>query len=616
MTRNLVCRLSTTALAGLTLAVFCGQTLDAQSAPAIGSPNVAIADPPVPRPATKPCIVELFPQENFGDAGENTRMDAVPHPFTYQPPAGCQAPWAKVVLEADFSVDAGHQYDRTASIWLSGVNLYFGTTQEPSPDFGPSWQVTRDLTDYTDLLKSPGNGVALVNNWVDAKRASVIHASARLLFYPAGAGSPAPQTPDAVYSLNGPGNNAAADLQSGDDQLLRRVAFPRNTQRVYLDLFAQSQFHDEFWYTCLPDKYLEETTAFAMKRGYKGAPAHPIACGGGSYREVEVSIDGQPAGLAPVYPWVYTGGIDPFLWRPTPGVQTLNFVPYRLDLTPFGGLLSDGAQHSVAVRVLGANHYFSVAAALLVYRDPKAEHTGGAVTRNTLAGASLEPTVTSTLGQDPAAVNGDVQTRAQQSYEIEGYVDSPAGRVRTRVEQHLSFANTQKFSTVDAQTRRQVTEQSAHDESTSSSKGESSGERRSQRTLEYSLATDVLRHSHEDGSSTHTVRLQQNFEKRIEQRAARQPPYQASVHNTRTAADQATFNAAHTGLAGDTGQSSTQTFTFTDSLGDCYRAEVQALGGKVSSFTQGQGCGPQPLRWYVQPSGSPDSFGWQENTAP
>ena len=47
-----------------------------------------------------------------------------------------------------------------------------------------------------------------------------------------------------------------------------------------------------------------------------------------------------------------TGGIDPLLWRPIPGVQTLNFLPYRVDLTPFAGALSNGQPHQVGVRLL------------------------------------------------------------------------------------------------------------------------------------------------------------------------------------------------------------------------------------------------------------------------
>ncbi|HEX5411615.1 MAG TPA: peptide-N4-asparagine amidase [Terriglobia bacterium] len=590
-----------------------GRALGAQSKPSVGSQNVSIADPALPAPSTKPCVVQLFPKEDFGPAGENTRMDSVPHTFSYEPPANCKTPWAKVVLQADFSVDPGHQYDRTASIWLNGVSIYFGTTQEPSPDLGPHWQIERDLTDYCSLLHSPGKGAALINNWTDPRRASVIHASARILFYPADADHPAPRTPDAVYAVNA--TNEPANLQTGEDQLARKIKFPRNTERIYLDEFAQSQFHDEFWYTCLPDKYIQQAMAFAMRRGYKGAPRRPRACSGGSYREVEVLVDGQPAGLAPIFPWVYTGGIDPYLWRPTPGVQTLNFIAYRVDLTPFAGLVSDGAEHSVAVRVLGSNHYFSVGAALLVYRNAKAEHTGGAVTRNTLKGASLEPTVTSSLGAPPSKLDGDVVTRADQSYVIEGYVNTPTGRIDTRVEQHLAFNNNQKFSAVGPQSTRHITEQSGRVAGSSTSSGGDSAGRAFTRSLDYSLTSNVLRRSSSDHSRSQTVHLHQVYNKHIEQREAGLPPYTAGMNNTRDASDEANFNfdAGHAGLSGNRNQTSKQVFAFTDSLGDCYKAELEAQGGKVTSFTQAKGCKVKPAHWFVHPTGAPNSFGWRKD---
>jgi Peptide N-acetyl-beta-D-glucosaminyl asparaginase amidase A len=170
MFRDLYCRLGITPLAAIVFIFSLGCPLHARDKPRVGSPNVAIADPPLPAPSTRPCTVQLFPNQDFGPAGENTRMDSVPHTFSYQPPSACQGPWAKVVLVADFSVDAGNQYDRTASIWLDGANIYIGNTEEPSPNFGPSWQVERDLADHSSLLRSPGKGSALINNWVDSRR--------------------------------------------------------------------------------------------------------------------------------------------------------------------------------------------------------------------------------------------------------------------------------------------------------------------------------------------------------------------------------------------------------------------------------------------------------------
>lgn len=597
----------------ISLVVLGSRSLQAAANPVVGSRNVSIADPALPVPSTTPCTVQLFPKENFGARGANNNMGAVPHPFTYHPPARCKGPWAKVVLVANFSVDPGHQYDRTASFWLNGVNIYFGTTEEPSPDFGPSWQIERDLTDYSALLRKPGKGDALINNWVDSNRGSMIHATAKILFYPADASYPAPRTPDNIYALNP--SNAPDNLQTGSQEMQRKIEFPRNTERVYVDVFPQSQFHDEFWYTCLPDKYIQQTSAFAMKRGYKGAPRRPRACSGGNYREVEVLVDGQPAGLAPVYPWVFTGGIDPFLWRPTPGVQTLNFVPYRIDLTPFAGLLSDGAPHTVAVKVLGANHYFSVAAALLVYRDHNAQHTGGAVTRNTLKGASLEPVISSTLGSSTTEVNGDVITRALQSYAIEGYVNTPAGRVTTSVQQHLTFGNAQNFSTAGAGATRHIIEQTAHAQSSSVSTGGNSHGRSFRRALDYSLTVNTVRkHVAGQHGGVHSVHLHQIYNKTIEQRQAGLPPYLAHTHNERISKDQVTFGFknGHFSLYANKDQHSTQNFSFTNSLGDCYHAVLKASGGKVSSFTTGQGCRAKPLHWFVQPTGLPNSFGWRK----
>ena len=150
-------------------------------------------------------------------------------------------------------------------------------------------------------------------------------------------------------------------LNTTASQLSETFSLPLNIERAELDVFAQSQANDEFWYTCVPNDVAGELQS----------------CGGTAFREAEVSIDGEPAGVAPVYPWIYTGGIDPLLWRPIPGVQTLNFVPYRVDLTPFAGLLSNGVPHQVAVNVFNADFNFATTAALLLYLDHAANRTWG-----------------------------------------------------------------------------------------------------------------------------------------------------------------------------------------------------------------------------------------------
>lgn len=93
----------------------CASALLRAAAPQVGSPDTAVAEPPVPRPDTAPCRVTLFDGVLFADFSGKS--------FSYAPPADCPGPWAKVVLEGDFAVSAGRQYDRTANLWLGGATL-------------------------------------------------------------------------------------------------------------------------------------------------------------------------------------------------------------------------------------------------------------------------------------------------------------------------------------------------------------------------------------------------------------------------------------------------------------------------------------------------------------
>ena len=321
------------------------------------SPDTSHADtaePIIPRPHTQPEIVSLFHDLAF--------RDFTPKTLVYAPPAGATR-WAKVILTADFTVTAGRQFDRTAQIEIGGANVFFGTTAEPSAKVAPRWHVERDLTDYAALFTVPQTGTVMLGNVVDATYTGVISGSAALLFYPADASTPAPGTPDLVIPL--PTRTPMADaahLASPSDTLSGTFTLPTNIVRAYLDIITQSQNKDEFWYTDVPD-------GLAARLGQNGGTA---------FREAEITLDDRPVGVAPVFPWVYTGGIDPSLWRPIPGVQALNLAPYRVDLTPFAAVLSDGHPHRIGLHVFNAADYFAATGTLLLFRDPhRPRVTGG-----------------------------------------------------------------------------------------------------------------------------------------------------------------------------------------------------------------------------------------------
>jgi len=391
--------------------------------PVVGSSNTVSADPRVPRSNREHCTVDLFSNLEFADF--NTKN------FSYTPPANCPGPWAKVIFAADFTVTKGRQYDRTAQFYLGGANIFFGTTAEPRAKLSPYWHVENDITDLSALLKNPQAGTAILGNFVGVYQGvlfdGLIYSSAHLVFYPVTNGLQAAEVPDLVIGM--PGNSGSVALNTTGSQLLQSVTLPTNVEAAYLDVIAQSQSNDEFWYLCVPDALSSLLQS----------------CGSTGFRETEISIDGIPAGVAPIYPWIYTGGIDPYLWEPIPGVQTLNFKPFRVDLSPFAGVLSNGQSHTVGISVFNADSYFSVTGNLFVYTDKGSTQVTGSIVRNDLA-AEPTPGIINKIATDANGfVSGYVAVGSDRAYTIEGLNHTSHGDVSTRVDGVIKFRNTQRF---------------------------------------------------------------------------------------------------------------------------------------------------------------------------
>lgn len=515
-------------------------------------------------------------------------MAARPHPFRFAPARRCPGEWEKVVLEADFSVPAGRQYDRTVAIWLGGVSLYFGTTMEPEPDVAQHWQVARDLTDYSTLFRKEQTGQIILNNWISPTTNQPIYVSARLLFYPPRAGQTAPAPADGVYPLSSDPTGREQALHTPDDILSRQFTFPRNVERAYLDVIAQSQAHDERWYTCVDKRYLEETRDYSLEAFE--------ACDGGSFRGVEVLVDGKPAGLAPVYPWIFAGGIAPHLWLPTPGIQTISFIPFRVDLTPFAGLLDDGKPHSVSVRVLGADHFFNVAANLLIYRDDESAELQGELLRDTLSEAQPAGlTVQDTLRADPGGrIAGTIQTQMAQSYVIRGLLRTPRGNLITTVCYREDFRNRQTF---DRPGSTQYDETITQDTTvTIGVDRDLDGRLQNSFWLQQHdpLSLDVRKTMVTTGQDfTAQVAVKQGHEISLRRTNASGDIYRATLNENVDARDRAYGETIPPPLDRsdfDHQEAGQETVEFKDSLGSCYAAEIGSHEERLTAVHEGMGC--------------------------
>lgn len=529
---------------------------------AVGSSDPATAEPPVSRPNETPCVVQLFSGFTFTNFS--------PHTFAYTPPA-CAGPWAKVVLDADFNVSAGRQYDRTASIWIAGTNVYFGTTAEPSRTFGPSWHVERDVTDLTPIFENASTGEIVLGNLVNSTYTGIISGSAKLEFYPATQTYPVADAPDAVYPLsNGPlGDNV--NLGSPSNELASTFTLPTNVERAYLNVYLQAQYIDEFWYTCFPNDL-----AGALNN-----------CGGTAFREGEVSIDGRPAGVAPVYPWIYTGGIDPYLWRPIPDIETLDFVPYRVDLTPFAAILSNGQPHSVAVSVFNDDNYFATNAALLLYLDHgSSQVTGELVSDQTQAAPQVSLNEGVTFDASGNA-SGPIDTSATHGVSLDGYVNTSHGSVETIVQQDVAFKNNQQVVSNATEFQQNIVQDTQVTSTVTTISGP--GIRTDVRVQkDWPLTLDYLFAVNPDGSAAQTVSVTQG---KVEQSATHSTaggtPARTSLSYIDKSAD--TLNFYTDGTYAPSNRAATQQYTFSTNTGSCYSKTIAAKDGVLTSSTTG-GC--------------------------
>jgi hypothetical protein len=430
--------------------------------------------------------------------------------------------------------------------------------------------VERDLTEYAALFGSPQTGHVILGNVVNATYTGVISGSAALEFYPSqGAGNlgDGQRPADSVMPLtqtNGQGGiNEPAFLFTSSDQLATTLTLPLNIERAYLDVITQSQINDEFWYSCVPNDVAAELQS----------------CGNTAFREAEISIDGQPAGVAPVYPWIYTGGVDPLFWEPIPGVQALNFVPYRVDLTPFAGVLSNGQQHTVALRVLNANSWFSATGTLLLYLDHGSTQVTGELTANTI-GSAPNPTINENVQTDASGnVTGTVTTISSREFSVAGFVNTSRGRIDTQVTQSVNFNNVQNFSITASTYTQDISQETVLKSATTTQHGPVQFQ--TFETFQYPLTLNYSTTVAADGSGSQLGTVSQEFKDEL-----LSPFFARSVDNKVNSTDTLNFNA--TGhITGNSGAKSSQSYNAFDTRGLRYSCTLESQNNALTSVSAG-----------------------------
>jgi hypothetical protein len=126
------------------------------------------------------------------------------------------------------------------------------------------------LTDYRPIFSKAQQGAANIGNLVNSTYTGIIFASAS----PVAKGRTAPVTADEVLALSAGPLGGTVGLGSTSSTLSGTFTIPPNVQTAYLDVYAQSQSGDEFWYTCVPSDAASELQS----------------CSNTAFRETEITI--------------------------------------------------------------------------------------------------------------------------------------------------------------------------------------------------------------------------------------------------------------------------------------------------------------------------------------
>ncbi|XP_047965094.1 peptide-N4-(N-acetyl-beta-glucosaminyl)asparagine amidase A-like [Salvia hispanica] len=373
---------------------------------------------PIPLPNTEPCSHSILHNQEFANT-----YSKPPILVNYTPK--CRH-LGKVVLEWTATC-RGRQFDRIFGIWLGGVELLRSCTAEPTPA-GIVWTVKKDVTRYRSLFLKEHNLSVYMGNIVDSTYTGIYHVNLTFHFYPTAGdvgGSPA----DLILPISRatPLNNGGAwfEIQNSTDVQGKELTIPNNAYRAVMEVYVSFHENDEFWYSNFPNEYISVNNLM-------GIP------GNGPFREVVVRIDDAVVGAVWPFTVIYTGGVNPFFWRPVSAIGSFNLPTYDVEITPFLGKLLDSKPHSFGFSITNGLNVWFVDANLHLWLDSEWERTSGEVLEHTDSSSSP---LSSSVKSRVSGSEGKFSAKFSRSVAASGRVESSYGVITTDSRQELRYKN-------------------------------------------------------------------------------------------------------------------------------------------------------------------------------
>ncbi|KAI0142278.1 hypothetical protein F4776DRAFT_500549 [Hypoxylon sp. NC0597] len=292
------------------------------------------AAPPPRSTFDEPACRQVLFEHSFGNSY------GAPYVGTYSPPSRCN--FTTVIFNLSV-VSSGRQYDRLATLWLGDIEVWRTSTAMPIQS-GIHWSFQKDMTIWHPLLIQSQKIIFDLGNLIDGDRyTGYFNTTLEALYYndqyTSGFHPASHIYPISTLSSS---NNTTSLFSLPSDSGSVNLTLPRNVKNAVVSVTASGNGEEEFWFTNVPTEYVH---TFPSNEGW--------LYGYSPFREVQVYIDGQLAGVSWPFPILFTGGVDPGAWRPIVGIDAFELPSSEIDVTPWLGLLADGNDHTIQLRVVG-----------------------------------------------------------------------------------------------------------------------------------------------------------------------------------------------------------------------------------------------------------------------
>ncbi|KAI0134473.1 peptide N-acetyl-beta-D-glucosaminyl asparaginase amidase A-domain-containing protein [Xylariales sp. AK1849] len=266
----------------------------------------------------------------------------VPFIGNYTPPS-CE--FNRVVMNFTV-VSEGRQFDRLALMYFGDTEVWRTSTAEPTTPPGIRWTYMKDMTQFLYLWKSPQTLIFDLGNVIDDTYTGSFNTTLTATFFTSDVETDAVSPADLIIPISA--RKGASEQPSAfilpTDNATNVVSFPRNVNRAVFSIAANGQASEEFWWS---NVLQSDINAFNQT----AAPLPGLS----PFREVQVLIDGQLAGVWWPFPVVFTGGVSPGLHRPIVGLDAFDLREHEIDISPWLSVLCDGAKHNFTILVAGLN---------------------------------------------------------------------------------------------------------------------------------------------------------------------------------------------------------------------------------------------------------------------